>query len=328
MFEYESALYLLQDFKRMRPKKRRKVIKALFYDEDFIKWLFQPKKVPNLNTQVTDMYAEFTKPVVMDAMVDAIKEEGYHEFTRSHATFLFSVANIAIQGNNEMLDEISKKKKAGTLSSREIRERMDRVDDSNDTVADLLKVAKKIIKRDASKLARETRLPKYVCITALHSVPEVEYVDRYKIGFYLNNLLNSIYSDVEANGDFEKHVRWKAFFREVFGEENVVEAATFILLEGVHRVDKYRNSDDVRECWDSLTSFALRELNDAPQKLRQQMIELYIKRIDKMFANRSFDLRVNLLDLSKRLFPELSDTVDKYSDKISEILQRNVSGQD
>lgn len=325
MFDYDSALYLLQDFDRMRPKKRKKIIKSLFYDDDFIKWLFQPKKVPNLNSLVTDMYVEFTKPVVMEAMIDAVKEEGYHEFTRSHATFMFSVANIAIQGNNETLDEISSKKKNGTLSPREIRERIERVDDSNDVVADLLKIAKKIIKRDATRLSKETRLPMYVCITALHSVPESKYVDRYKIGFYLNNLLNSIYSDVEANGDFQKHVRWRAFFREIFGEENVVEAATFILLEGVHRVDKYQNSDDVRECWDSLTTFALRDLNDAPSQIRQHMIELYIKRIDKMFANRSFDLRVNLLDLSKRLFPELSETVDKYADKISEILHRNIS---
>lgn len=322
MFDYEEVLDILQDFKRMRPKKRRKVIKALFFDDDFIKWLFQPEKVANLNTIVTDMYAEFTKPIVMEAMVGAVREEGPYEFTRSHATFMFSVANIAIQGSNEMVEEISKKKKAGSLSSREIRERLDRVDQTNDVVSDLLKASRKIIKRDASKLSRETRLPKYVCITALHSVPEPIYVDRFKIGFYLNNLLNSIYSDVEANGDFENHVRWRQFFKNVFGEDNVVEAATFILLEGVHRVERYQNSDDVRTCWDSLTSFALRELNDAPKQLRQQMIELYVKRIDKMFANRSFDLRVNLLDLSKRLFPELADTVDKYAEKIEQIINR------
>lgn len=322
MFDYDEVLGILQDFKKMRPKKRKKVIKALFFDHEFIEWLFKPKKVPNLNTLVTDIYAEFTKPIAMEAMVDAIKEEGYHEFTRSHATFLFTVANIAIQGNNESLDEISDKKKRGTLSSREIRDRVDRIDDANDIIADLLKVTKKIIKRDANKLARESRLPKYVCMTALHSVPEPEYIDRYKIGYYLNPLLNSIYSDVEANGGFERNVRWEPFFRALFGKENVVEAATFILLEGVHRVDKYKNSDDVRECWDSLTTFALRELNDSPQRIRQQMIELYIKRIDKMFANRSFDLRVDLLDLSEKMFPELVETVGKYADKIVGIISR------
>ena len=322
MFDVENTIDLLQDFKRINPKKRRKVIKGLFYDEVFLEWLFQPKKVPNLNAQVTAMYTEFTKPIVMRAIIDAVKEEGYHEFTRTHSTFLFSVANIAIQGNNEMLEEVEKKKKSGEMSSKDARKILERVEDSNEVIAKLLKVSRKIIKRDATELARRSRLPRYVCITALHSVPEPQYVDRYKIGFYLNNLLNSIYSEVEENGEFENGVRWKEFFREIFGKDNVVEAATFILLEGVHRIDKYKNSDDVRECWDTLTSFALRELNSAPQNLRQQMIELYIKRIDKMFQNRSFDLRVDLLDISDRQFPDLVKTVEKYTDKIVSILSR------
>jgi hypothetical protein len=101
-----------------------------------------------------------------------------------------------------------------------------------------------------------------------------------------------------------------------------VDVATFVLLEGVHRIDKYRNSEDVRECWDSLTTFALKELNDSPEQVRQQMIELYIKRIDRMFSNKAFDLRVNLTDLDEDSFPKLVKTVDKYADKIVSILSR------
>ena len=52
------------------------------------------------------------------------------------------------------------------------------------------------------------------------------------------------------------------------------------------------------------------------------MVELYIKRIDKMFANGSFDLRANLLTLSKELFPSLTKIVDRYSDKIQAIVER------
>ena len=322
MFDYDKTLDILQDFNRISPKKQKKVIKSLFYDETFIEWLFQPKKVPNLNDLVSAMYAEFTKPVVMEAMVETVKEEGYSEFTRSHATFMFSVANIAIQGNNEMLEDISKKKKNDEISSKEARRLAEKIDESNDIIASLLKVAKKIIKKTAIRLSKESRLPRYVCMTALHSIPEPKYVDRYKIGYYLNNLFNSIYSEVEENGEFERNVRWKVFFKEIFGKDNVIEAATFVLLEGVHRLDKYKNSEDVVECWDSLTSFALRELEDSPQQIRQQMIELYIKRIDKMFLNNSFDLRVNLLDLSGKTFPQLVDTIEKYTDKITSILSR------
>ena len=320
MFDYDDTLEVLQDFKKINPKKRRKVIESLFFDDTFIEWLFQPKKVPNLNELVSAMYEEFTKPVCMQAMIDCVKSEGYHEFTRSHATFMFSVANIAIQANNELLEETTRQRKNGDISTSEAKRVANRVDDINETIAKLLKVSRKIIKRDASILARESRLPKYICMTALTSVPEPQYVDRYKIGFYLNNLFNTIYSEVEQNGEFSSRVKWHVFFKEIFGKDNVVEAATFVLLEGVHRIDKYRNSDDVKACWDSLTGFALKELNDAPVTLRNQMIELYIKRISKMFTNKSYDLRVNLLDISEDLFPKLVDTVSKYSDKIMDIL--------
>ena len=323
MFDYDKTLDKLKDFKHISPKKRRKVIKNLFYNEDFISWLFQPEKVPNLTEMVSDMYAEFTKPVCMKAMIDAVKEEGYYEFTRSHATFMYSVANIAIQGNNEMLNEIAKEKKEGNISRSEANRVADRIDDANEIIASLLKVSKKIIKRDAIRLSRSCRLPRYITIAALTSVPEPKYVDRFKIGFYLNNLFNTIYSDVEANGEFERGVKWRVFFKEVFGSDNVVEAATFVLLEGVHRIDRYKNSEDVKECWDTLTSFALKELNDAPNQIRQQMIELYIKRIDKMFKNRSFDLRVDLTELNKNKFPDLFKTVEKYTDKIVSILKKD-----
>jgi hypothetical protein len=295
---------------------------TLFYDEDFMKWLFQPDKAANLTEMVSDMYAEFTKDHTMQAMIDAIDYEGASEFTRSHATFLTTVANIAIQNNNEFLKEIELGRKNGDYSRKESSRLCEGVNEINETVARLLKRARRIVKRDATILARDSRLPKYITMAAFTSVPEPKYIDRFKIGYYLNNLFNTIYSDVEENGEFERGVRWREFFKEVFGKNNVVEVATFVLLEGVHRIDKYRNSEDVRECWDSLTTFALKELNDSPEQVRQQMIELYIKRIDRMFSNKAFDLRVNLTDLDEDSFPKLVKTVDKYADKIVSILSR------
>lgn len=322
MFDYDRALDTLQEFKKIAPKKRRKLIRNLFYDDTFIEWLFQPKNVSNLNEMVTALYTEFTKPIVMEAIIDTVKQEGYSNFTRSHATFIYSVANIAIEGNNEMLEKISKQKKDGDISLKEARRLAERIDESNDIIADLLKVGKKIIKRDATRLAREANLPKYITLTAFTSVPEPQYIDRFKVGKYLNILFNTIYSEVEENGEFESGVRWNLFFKEIFGKDNVVEVATFILLEGVHRIDKYKNNQDVRICWDSLTSFALRTLNEAPNAIREQMIELYIKRIAKMFSNRSFDLRVDLLDISESAFPNLVQTIEKYADKITSILTK------
>lgn len=322
MFDYERTLDVLRDFKHLSTKKRRKVMLSLFYDEDFIRWLFVPEKCANLTEMVSDIYAEFTRNETMQAMIDAIDYEGEREFDRSHATFLTTVANIAIQTNNDMLKEIEIGRKAGDYTRKESSRLVEQIDDINDTIARLLKRARRIVKREAAEIARESRLPKYITMAALTSVPNPKYVDKFKIGYYLNNLFNTIYSDVEENGQFDRGVKWAVFFREIFGKNNVVEAATFVLLEGVHRIDKYENSRDVRECWDSLTTFALKELNDAPDQIRNQMIELYIKRIDKMFSSKSYDLRVNLLKIDDFSFPKLVDTIDKYADKITSIVSR------
>jgi len=322
MFDYDRTLELLEDFGDLSAKKSRKFLKGLFMDETFMEWLFQPKQVPNINELVGALYVEFTKPKVIKGISDMLEDVGQREFTRTHATFIYSICNIAIQGNNEKMIDIDKQRKAGDIGNKEAQRLNEKIEVFNSYIARLLKNAKKIIKREAEEISKESRLPKYVCITALHSIPEYKYVDRFKIGFYLNNLLNSIYSEIEQMGGFPQNVRWRAFFKSIFGKDNVVEVATFVLLEGVHRIDKYSNSRDVKEAWDSLTSFALRELDDAPEAIRTQMVELYIKRIDKMFSNKAFDLRVDLMSVNTKLFPKLVETVEKYADKIETILIR------
>ena len=59
------------------------------------------------------------------------------------------------------------------------------------------------------------------------------------------------------------------------------------------------------------------------------MLELYIKRLDKMFSNKSFDLRTNLLDVQKMIWPNLWKTVQKYATKLGEIrIQKNLKLKD
>lgn len=320
-FDCNYALDELRESKYMNKKRRRKMIRSFLFDDSFIEWLFQPKKIPNLNEIVSSFYDEFTKKRSIEAIIDVVEDEGYHSFTRSHATFLTSVANIAISANDEALKSADKDKKAGNISRRDVMLLHDEINEKNEMIADLLKVSKKIIKRDATSLARECHLPRYITTAAFTTIPEPKYIGKFQIGYYLNNLFNIVYAEVDRNGKFDRDVRWKAFFREIFGKENVVEAATFILLEGVSRIDKYENRSDVRACWDSLTTFALKALEESPMTLRNQMIELYCKRIEKMFANNSFDLRVNLLDIDEHFFPNLVETINKYAEKIAKIIK-------
>lgn len=323
-FYYEHIMDFLESTEKMSPKKARRNMLRMMENEDFFHWLFHPAPNPKLNEMVTDLYVQLTRPTNIRYMIEMLEREGYRDFNRSHATFLFSICNIAISSNNEKIDEIKKKRKHDDISGREASRLLDKVDRCNEDISKLLKMTKKIIKPDAKKLARYTKLPLYTCMTAYYSVPETKYVDRVRIGYYLNTLLNDIYSEVEENGEFGRRVYWKDFFREIFGKNNTVEVATFILLEGVHRIEKYRDSDAVKDCWNSLTNFALKELNDSPEQVRQQMIELYIKRIDQMFANKSYDLRVNLLSEDfEYSFPKIYNTVGKYASRIKEILNRH-----
>lgn len=328
MNDLDKIIDVLQNLDRMNRKRRRKFFTMLLFDKQFIKWLFQPEKTANLTQIVEDMYKEFTKPISIAALIDVIEYEGYTEFNRSHATFITTICNIAIDKNNEELKSYDKAKKDPSVPRIKLRGWAEGIDRSNLLVAKLLKKARKIVKRDASVTAKDARLPKYIAVAAYTTVPEPKYVDRFKIGYYLNNLLNTIYSDVEENGEFLDDVKWRRFFADVFGKENVVECATFILLEGVHRIDKYRNSKDVMYCWDSLTEFALEELNKSPDNTREQMIELYIKRLDKMFSNKSFDLRTDLLDIPKMIWPNLWKTVQKYAKQLGEILNRGFDVDD
>lgn len=320
MFDHEQVIDALRDMKKMSGRKRKKVMRSILFDDEFIGWIFQPTKVANLTEIVGDLYAELSKKKTMETIVEVVKEEGYSDFSRSHAVFFYSIANIAIEGNNDLQAEIIEMKKNGEMSTRDAKRAIAEIKESNEVITDLLKCGRKIIRRDAKRLANNSRLPRYITIAAMTSVPDYEYVDHFKIGFYLNNLFNTIYSDVNENGEFDRGVKWKVFFREIFGKENVVEVATYILLEGVHRIDKYENSEDVHTCWDSLTSFALKELNDSPTAIRDQMMELYLKRLSKMFKNKTFDLRVNLKDIDEDLFPNLADTIGKYTDKLIGIL--------
>ena len=322
MFKYKKTLDVLQDIPRMSSKQRRRVMTELLYDEDFMKWLFQPDDIPNLTEVVTAYYTELTRHVTMKAIIDAIEYEGHREFDRSTATFLTSIANIAINNNNDLLEEVDEARRSGDLSKSQTRDVVDKVENVNITIAKLLKTARRIIKKKALVLAKESRLPKYITISAYTSVPDPKYVDTFKIGYYLNNLLSTIYSEVDENGDFERNPKWRAFFKEIFGKNNLADVATFILLEGVHRIDQYENSEDVHLCWNSLTNFALEELDESPAGLRNQMLDLYIKRLDRMFSNRAFDLRVDLRDLDSDLYPRLAETLGKYVGKIASIIKR------
>ena len=105
------GIFHAHTLKHLSRKRRRKVLTDLMFDKEFIKWLFQPEKTANLSQQVEDLYEELIKPYTMESLIDVIEYEGYSEFNRSHATFITTICNIAIDRNNEELKTYDKAKK-------------------------------------------------------------------------------------------------------------------------------------------------------------------------------------------------------------------------
>jgi hypothetical protein len=312
----------------MKKGRRKEFLKSVFSDDDFYTFLFNPKPSPVLGETVENFHSSVAHPKVIKWMADYVESKGIEKFNRNLATFFMTVSNIMAEANAGYVKQTREEDDNDIISNSEAEERMDKIEECNKRISRLMGIAKDIVKPKAKNLTQESRLPKYLCITALHTVPEPKFINKYKVGAHLNNLLSIIYSEVNLYGDFDRSPNWKAFFRIVFGNENVTEVATFILLEGVHRIDQYKNSNEVKRCWDSLTQFALRELENAPDNTRQHYMDLYVKRIDRMFQSNSYDLRVNLLKLSEEVFPKLVRTIEYYYEKIKDIIERGSKTRD
>lgn len=324
-YNYDELTRLLEDCGTMRTEKFQKRLMRILTSSDFKDAIFRPNRSDTTaNQKIANIYKAACKSKVVDEIVDAIDEYGYRNLDRTNACFFITLVNLGVDVINQKSTEVADAKEHADISNRKAEEVIRKMEKYQRTLNDLLKFSRKIVKTDAKIIARESGVPKDFCIVAMYSSPDPEYIDRYKVGFYLNTLLSNLYSVVNLGNldwDFDD-IDWRAFFKGVFGKSNLVEVATMILLEGVKRIDKYQNNHEVKECWDSLTTFALSELNKAPETIRDQMIELYLKRLNKMLSNHGIDLRVDLRAIDNFKFENLAKTVDQYKDKINAILDR------
>lgn len=319
----------LKEFPQLSRKKRRKIITKLITDDEFMKFLFKPDMSGNAKNlvleQVAKLYECMIKASVIVAILDMVEKEGVSEMTQTQATFFNSLTSMAIEDSNEILRQLDLLKTKKEISRAEAEKKADAVSEYTRYVAKLMKVTNKIVAKKVDRMHSIVGLPKVYGNIFLINNPEPKYIDKYKIGFYLNNTLSLIYQEADDNGIpiYIEEGDWHSIFEVVYGKENIAECATFILLEGAGRLSKYtRHKETVKDIWDSLTAFALDELNRSPDRIRDQMLGLYVKRIDKMFQNGVRELRVNLTGIDQLLYPKLMDTVKKFLPKLEEILKR------
>lgn len=320
MFDYEKCIRKLNDFGKLSKSKQQNLIEDMLTNRTFAEFLFKEKLTDPQGT-MEKFYTALVRPSVLKALVNYVEDEGYDEFNRTHATFFYSICSVALDVNNDREQERVKKRRDGQISNREFQELGDKIEQYTKLVNRLFKACKKIVKSEAEELAEDANLPTYITKMALYNVPSPSMIARERIGKFLNILMAEIYEKVQEKQYSVSGVDWKVFFKELFGKDNLAEVATFLLLEKHSRLTKF-NDEYVNECWESLTEFALTQINNAPEQLRDKMVELYLKRIDSMFRNGKFELRVDLSSIPKLgSYPKLAETIDKYIDRLEAILK-------
>lgn len=317
MFKYDKTVSKLERFNDFPEDKQSKILKKILTDDVALEWQFDPGKdhQPYTVEMVKKFYKLMAAPSVMKAYPKMIDRYGKKEFSRSSAVILNSVLTFAIDANNEMVAQIRDEysTNGNSVDSKDMKVKAEKYAERLD---DLKHIVQSIIKPYLKELTKETGLTRDLVFRALMVSPEPKYLPQYRISSTVVQILEELYSEANASG-FPRNgsgVKWKALFKELFGVENVPSVAVSILLEGMHHIDQYRdskNAEAVRDCWDSLTKYALDILEHTDNNMRNQMIELYLKKAEGLIARRNgrpTDLRVNLTRLPRE-FSNLIRTV-------------------
>ena len=325
--KYEKAISKLEKFTELNKEKQVKLLKKILTDDEMLKWQFDPgqNKQPYTGEMFNKLYKAMAMPAALKSYEPMLNRYGKETFTRSSIVILHTVLTYALEIHNSMIESY-KNEVSATGANKETKDMKNRVEKYAEHLDSLKGVIQKLVKPWLKSLSSDTGLSRDIIFKALMVAPEVKYIPQQRITSTTVHLLEEIYSEANISGFPAKGsgVQWKPLFKTIFGVENIPSVAVSILLEGAHHIDKYRESDNlicVRDCWDSLTKFALNELEECPDKVRSQMIELYLKKAENLINRRNgrpTDLRVNLTRLPNE-FRNMIRTVDFYKNQFDSI---------
>lgn len=329
MFEYDKIVKKLEKFDELPEKKQKKTLNRVFCDESFREWFYgvgdNKDSQPMNNTMIQKLFNLLARPVVVKVLIDFINSQDSETFDRTSCAIAFLVIDNGIDALNKANGDVSEESKNGSLSNKELRTYKERSERYTEYMGDLLNAIKEKSGREVKEICKKCNLPKTLVYTTYFIVPGRKYVPKYKVSMYMNQILRETYKYVGSNGlENIEMIRWGSLFGPYFGSDMTTSAAVSILLEGVKRIEAYQSTeyfDDVKCIWNSLTNFALSELDNAPENVRRQMVELYIKKIDRLYRNGNGPrLRVNVLQLPSE-FNNLIGTISRYSDRIESIVK-------
>ena len=275
---------------------------------------------------IVSVYHRATRPTIIHAIAKFLEEHSYAGFNRNVAVFFVSLVNLGMSEMNTRAQDIGNRRDHHDIDDDEYERMMRKFERYQEDLETILSTARRIIRADARNLNRISGVPKKLCQSGLYTVPDPTLLDNYKIGYYLDLLLNNIYGFVDMTGglvDFRTEVNWSMYFAKIFGNTKLPDVASLIMLESPDRINQYKNhAAGVGDRWDSLTVWALKNLNSQSSDVREHMIELFLKRVNRRLDKWGLNTRVDLRKIDNIRFGDLYDTVKKYWGRIEEMSEK------
>lgn len=333
----EDFLEFLKNSKRYTDRDRKKVMRKYLASPELYREIFIPENSPNIVEDLSKMMEKLSKKRALKDIAAIIHDEGYEKFQggyksdseekflafRSFVALVYSATNVAAEAINQDGQTYKEMARDGA-SRRELMELKRDIESHAAALENCVNALNKMVKREAKHLEKKSGVPRELCRVAICSTPG--YMSKAQLSNYLNILLGTIYDTIDENPyqydrSVIRNIEWGPFFNYLYGKDNTADVAIYITLEGVNRIERYDNPE-VKDCWDSLTFYALDALEKTPSALKDTMMGKYMQVIGTMFANGTKDLRVNLLSLDDREYPSLVKIVDKYASAIHELIDQ------
>lgn len=329
-FKYDKVIKKLERFQDLDKEKQLKLLKKVLMDEDYLSWQFDPGKDHQAYTteMVNKFYQLLAYPAPLRVFPKLLDHYSKRDFSRSSIVVLNAILTFGLKSNADMVRDLQNEyhNNGSSVETKDMKARAEKYAERLDGLKAMIQ---KLAKPYLEDLSKETGLSKDMVYRTLIVVPDSKYLPKQRITVVTMNMLEDLYSEANITGfPARGHgVSWRPLMKELFGQENLGSVAVSILLEGVHNIDQYRGSKNlgaVRDCWDSLTAYALTELERSSDDIRKQMINLYLKKAENKISRRGdrpTDFRVNLLRLGRE-FSNLSRTVNMYQDTFSGLFKK------
>ena len=324
-----NLLDQLAQSKNMSSVNRSRLM-SLVTGRQFIRAVISPvvakDEKPKASDLIVIIYDRATRPAIIHGLAKYLDEQSFYSYNRNVAVFFVSLVNLGMSEMNVRAQDIGNRRDHHDIDDEEYDRWMKKFERYQEDLEIILAAARKIIRSDARLLNRTSGVPKKLCQSGLYTVPEDSLLDNYKIGYYLDLLLNNIYGFVDMTGglvDFRREVNWSRYFSKIFGVYRLPDVASLIMLESPDRIEQYKNQPAaVRDCWDSLTNWALKNLNSQSSDVRDHMIELFLKRVNRRLDKWGFNTRIDLRKIDDLRFKDLASTVKKYWDRIEDLAEK------